>query len=231
MKKYFVAVLSFLVAATCLTFTACKPRKLQNGVLLTDRAGGRYPAATDENGRVERDENGNIILLATNDRGENVRDENGEYKTEAVKPDHALIVGNRIECRDFAVKIPSGWSENGSFTELSIKRNDSEDRIKISTRREATETEIIRKYSQIINAVKASYPDASTLNGSLTVKGAEASFLSAFIPDQGNGRAAYQGFVTFSHEGVVFTCMLISDRDMGKFTDEIVEILDAIEFK
>ena len=71
-------------------------------------------------------------------------------------------------------------------------------------------------------------PGENKVNKSVKVAGKDASFASAFTTVNGTG--VYLGFITFSHQGVVYNCMLTSDRDLGGEIDSIIAILNTIEF-
>lgn len=228
MKKYFALIISMLVIITC--FTACKP-KLKGGNYITNAAGDGYAAVTKEDGGIVRDGAGNLIVLVTDENGKNVKDKNGEYQTNAVALEHALVIGDRIECRDFAIQIPSGWEDSLSFSDLVIKKTGTEDIIKISSTRDASLSTIIDDTnSSLLNTIKAQFDNEVSENKGITIKDIEAHFLSVFVPDNGTGTSSYLGYIFFENNGIVYTCMLTSNRDLSSQLDEITNILGTIEF-
>lgn len=228
MKKYFALIISVIVILTC--FTACKP-KLKGGEVVTNAAGQGFAAVTKEGGGIARDEAGNLIVLVTDAKGRNVKGENGEYQTNAIAIEHALVIGNRIECPDFAIEIPSGWSDSMSFNDLVIKKDGSEDTVKIHTDRNASFSSVIETSAKVIDAIKSGYGNTVLENKGIKVGENDAQFISAFVPDNGEGVASYLGYIFFNHGSVVYTCMVMSNRDMSADIDSIVKILSTIEFK
>ena len=228
MKKIFAITIAAMTILTC--FTACKP-KLKNGVVLQNQAGDPIAAVTKTDGGLARDDAGNVIILVTDANGKNVKDENGEYATQAVALEHALVVGNVIECNDFAMTIPNGWSNEKSFNELMIKKDGTEDIITVSNDRSASLAVTLQEVTKIIDNIKLLRSDAVIKNSSVEVLGQKAHFLSGYVADDGTGKAAYLGYIIFSHEGSVYSCNLISDHDMSKNLDEYLEIINTVEFR
>lgn len=228
MKKIFALTIAVMTILTC--FTACKP-KIKNGVLIQNQAGENIAAVTQANGGIARDDAGNVILLVTDANGKNVKDENGEYATKAVALDHALVVGNVIECNDFAMTIPNGWSNEKSFTELMIRKDGTADLITVKNDRNASVAETLQKVTALVNNIQALNPNAVIRNTSVDVLGNKANFLSGYVADDGTGKAAFLGYIIFSHEGSVYTCNLISDHDMNENLDEYLKIINTVEFR
>lgn len=223
MKKSIALLIVFMVVLTC--FTACKRQNVINGgVMATDFNGnGIVPVVTQENGGIIRDEGGNVVVLATDENGNSYK-EKGEYVTKVVAIDHALVFDTRIEMADFSMDIPNGWSNEKSFDDVHIKKDGTEDMITISAMRDEKLEEVEAANSEMFKL----FPGGATTNKTLTVAGEEAHLISAFTTVSDTG--VFLGFITFSHQGVVFRCRIGSDRDLTNELDSIVEILDTIQF-
>ncbi len=227
MKKILALTVTAMVILTC--FTACKP-KIKNGEVLTNLAGENIAVATKADGGLQRDEAGNIIVLVTDHNGKNVKGENGEYETKAVKLDHALVIGNKIECADYAITIPNGWSDSKSYTELIIKKDGTEDVISIANERGGSFNEALQKATSVIDTMKTSF-GAATENKGIKVLDRDATFLSGYLADNGTGKGSYVAYIIFEAENAVFTCNLISDRNMSENLDDYIKILNTVEFR
>lgn len=234
MKKYFALIIAAVTVLTC--FTACKP-KIKGGGIVSDAASNNYAAVTKENGGIERDQAGNLIVLVTDAKGKNVKDDNGEYATKAVALEHALVIGNRIECPNFALTIPSGWSDKMSFSDLVISRDGTKDVVKISVSTDKRVNDVVDEKQSATNQIKSLFPSAKS--GAQEIKITDeisGEFFYAFVEDTGardenlNVLSSYLGFIIFRHSTTVYTCMITSDRDVSDQIDDIAEILSTIEF-
>ncbi|MCI5841537.1 MAG: hypothetical protein MRZ96_06620 [Clostridium sp.] len=228
MKKYFALIISVIVILTC--FTACKP-KLKDGVLVTDAAGKGYAAVTQEGGGAARDDAGNLVVLVTDKNGKNVKGDNGEYQTDAIALDHAVVIGNRIECPNYSIAIPSGWSDSMSYSDLILKKDNSEDQIKLMSSSGKKLSAVMQDTSKLIDAVKSKFSDCVYTNKQVTVNGGEATLISVYVPNNSSGTATYIGYIFYEHGGTVYTCMITSDSDMGARLDDVIAILDTIEYR
>lgn len=228
MKKIFALTIAAMIILTC--FTACKP-KIKNGVLLQNQAGENIAAVTQADGGIARDDAGNVILLVTDANGKNVKGENGEYETKAVALEHALVVGNVIECNDFAMTIPNGWSNEKSFTELMIRKDGTADLITVRSDRNASLADTLQKVTALINNIQVLNPNAVIKNTSVDILGNKASYMSGYAADDGTGKPAFFGYIIFTHEGSVYSCNLISDHDMNQNLDEYLKIINTVEFR
>ncbi|MBR2730452.1 MAG: hypothetical protein IKD72_00495 [Clostridia bacterium] len=226
MKKVIVILICMLLTLTCLT--ACKA-KLKNGAVLSG-GGYDYAAVTNEDGGIQRDEAGNIVVLVTNEKGKNVKGDDGEYATQAVALRGALVVGNRIECPDYSLNIPNGWSDYLSGSDLMIQRDGTKDIIKIITTRDGDLTQSMKQASDLIDKMKAFSADTEYVNRSVKVLDMDGQLFSVFVPDNGSGASSYLGYIFFEHNGVVYSCMLTSDRNMNDKMEDILSILNTIEF-
>lgn len=222
MKKYFALILTFVVILTC--FAGCKP-KVKDGAVVTDVAGKDYAAVTKEDGGIVRDEAGNLIVLVTDENGRNVKDDNGEYATNQVAIDHALQIGNRIEMPHYAITIPSGWetSEDNYSMVTFFKGGDS---VQITTTDDKTLAGKRDQNHLLIRGMETQYTDSVIVNKAVTLKIGEANLESAYSAAQ----SYYLGFITYKYGGEVYSVMITSDRDMSGDIDDIVKILDSIEY-
>ncbi len=228
MKKYFALIITAVLVLTC--FTACKP-KLQNGALVTNAAGENYAAVTKAGGGIARDEAGNLIVLVTDENGKNIKGENGEFQTNPVALEHALVIGNTIEMPDFSIQIPNGWSDQLSFADLIIKKNNSTDTVKISVIENSSLSKVIEEHTSTITQAKAMFPDTVTENKGISFGQIEdAQFYSAYVPDAGNGQGVYMAYVFFERAGRVYSCHINSQDDLREKTDEFTDILATINF-
>lgn len=225
MKKYFALIISVIVILTC--FTACKP-KLKGGELVTDLDGKGYAAVTKEGGGIVRDDAGNLVVLVTDKNGKNVKGENGEYQTDTIAIDHALVVGNRIECANYAITIPNGWRDSLSYSDLVLKKDNSEDQIRLMSTNTKKLSEVMEGSSTLIDNMKNQYSDSVYTNKAVSVCNLEGSLISLFIPKTASGVPAYFGYIFFDRGGMVYTCMLSSDKDIS---EDAINILNSIEFR
>ena len=125
---------------------------------------------------------------------------------------------------EFAINIPDGWSDNYSVDMLNIIKNGTNDSISISVVKNEKLADVEADNNEMLKVI----PGDAKFNKSMTVAGKEANFVSAFTTVNGTG--VYLGFITFSHQGDVYRCMLNSDRDISGDIDSIVSILNTIEF-
>lgn len=229
MKKYFAIIISIIVVLTC--FTACKP-KIKDGTLVTDAGGQAYAAVTEADGGIARDDAGNVILLVTDEHGKNVRGDDGKYVTQAVMLDHALVMGNRIECPDFSIAIPDGWRGNSSYADLVLTNNsNSEEMIKVMYTRGKKLSEIMEDTSGIIDTIKTMFSDCVYTNKAVKVCGFDGTLVSAYVPKNTSGTSTYMGYIFFERNSVVYTCLIAGDSNMNDRLDEVLEILNSINFR
>lgn len=234
MKKYFALIITAIIILTC--FTACKG-KIKNGALVTNQAGENFAAVTQKDGNVVIDDSGNIVVLVTDANGKQVKDDNGEYATNKVALEHALVIGNRVECEKYFINIPNGWSDASSFNGLSIKRDGTEDVIVINEREGDISTAMAGTQSAL-NIARSSFENTVYENKSVKVGDMDAQFISLYIPDNGtvdaNGNpvASYMGYIFFENAGTVYTARISSvTSNMSEDLDEILGILGTIEFR
>ncbi len=228
MKKIFALTFTAMIILTC--FTACKP-KLKNGVLLQNAAGDSIAAVTKADGGITRDDAGNIIVLVTDANGKNVKGDNGEYETKAVALEHALVVGNTIECADFAMTIPNGWKNEKSFTGIMIKKEGTADLITVDNDRSASLADTLQKANTLVENMKTLAPSTNITNTSVEILGKKANFISGYASDDGTGKGAYLGYIIFTNENSVYTCNLISDHNMGENLEEYLDIINTLQYR
>lgn len=234
MKKYLALIIAIMVILTC--FTACKP-KIKDGALVTNQAGENFAAVTKAGGGVVVDDAGNLVVLVTDEDGRNVKGDNGEYATNKVALEHALVIGNRVECEKYAITIPGGWSDAKSFNGLSIMRDGTDDVIVINEREDSIEN-AMGDTSSVISLARSSYANTTYENKKVMIGDKEAQFISLYIPDNGttdlngNPGASYMGYIFFEHAGTVYTVRLGSTtKNMNEDLDEVISILETIEFR
>lgn len=226
MKKYFALIISLLVILTC--FTACKP-KIKNGTVLQDAGGQEYAAVTEKNGGIARDEAGNLLVLVTDESGKNVKGDNGEYLTNPVAIKNSIVIGNQVECQEFSVTIPNGWSNAHSTTGLSIKKDNS-DRALVIDAVDKTLDKAVSDVLQLIGAMKSSYPDTVYVNSTENLGNFEAKFISAFVPDTGT-TSSYLAYYFFENDGTVYSCRITSAQDIGSDLGEFKDIINSVQFR
>lgn len=225
MKKYSICIIAAILMAA--TLSSCGKDKVDGGAIVTNRAGQTVAAQTKENGRIDRDEAGNLILLATDENGKNVTDKDGKNVTKIQSLDHALVIGDRIECSSYALNIPDGWSNSNSFTDLIIQKDGTKDKIVISTFTGET-LDSKREYRlKAMDTIKSSYENVKYSEYDTTIDGEKASvhelFVDAVEPN------VFMSFYFFQHNGVVYAVTVSSDRDLTGNTT-VADILNTIEF-
>ena len=234
MKRYFALIITAIIVLTC--FTACKP-KVKGGGIVSDAASNNYAAVTKEDGGIVRDEAGNLVVLVTDANGRNVKDDSGEYETKAVALEHALVIGDRIECPRYSLVIPKGWSDKMSFADLIISRDGTKDIVKISATEEKTPIELTDEKVKALNNIKSLYPGSVSGSSEVSIRDdIKGEFSYVYVADTGardedlNVLSTYVGFIIFRNGATVYSCMITSDRDMTDQIDEIVDILGTMEF-
>lgn len=230
MKKYFALIMCAIIILT--TFAACKPKaELIEG----------YAAVTKEDGGVIRDEAGNIIVHVTDANGRQVEGEDGEYVTTPIALERPIVVGRRVEAPLYSINIPNGWSDKLTAADLDIIRDGTKDNLRIATVKDKSFSEILEGRTGSINFIKNNYPTAETGNKSITLKnGIEAQYMYGWVEDtgvredDGNGNltvvSTFLGFIVFEYADDIYACSLTSNNNMNEDLDEIIAILDTIEF-
>lgn len=225
MKKYLALIFTFVLILT--VFTACKP-KLQGGLVISDSKES-YAAVTKEDGGIKRDAAGNLIVLVTDAKGRNVKDENGELMTNAVAIERPIVIGRRIECPGYAINIPDGWSDFHTSSDLIIRRDNTEDQIKIISDRNTSFDDAVQGSQDYINDMMNLVSNTVDENKAIKIGDMDAHYISCFAPDVG-GAQVFLGFIFFEHAGTTYSAALTSNRNFGENLDEIINILNTIEF-
>ena len=230
MKKYFALIMCAITVLTC--FAACAPKpELVDG----------YAAVTEKDGGVIRDEAGNIIVHVTDANGRQVKGEDGEYETSPLALNHPIVVGRRVEAPLYAINIPDGWSDKLTSSDLDIIRDGTSDNLRISSLKDVTASEAIEQRSSIINIAKTNFPSAESGNESFELaNGIKAQYLYVWVEDTGvredDGKgnltviSSFVGLIVFEYAGDVYSCALTSNNNMNEDIDEIIGILNTIEF-
>lgn len=226
MKKIFALIICAIVVLTC--FTACKPK--------ADLIDG-YAAVTKEDGGVIRDQAGNIIVHVTDANGRQVEGEDGEYVTTPIALEHAIVVGKRVEAPLYSLNIPDGWSDKLTHSDLDITKDGTKDNIRLSVLKDTTYNDLLSSRTAAIEELKADYPKSEIGNKSITFgDGITAQYMYGWIEDTGardedlNVLSSFLAYIVFEHGGDVYSGFLSSDRNMNDNIDEVIDILDTIEF-
>lgn len=226
MKKCFALIISLLVILTC--FTACKP-KLKNGTMLMDAGGNQYAAVTQEDGGLARDDAGNLLVLVTDANGKNVKGDNGEYLTNPVAIKNAIVIGNQVECKEFSVTIPDGWSNAHSTTGLSITKDNS-DRALVINPLDGSLDSAVSNALLLINAMKTTYPDTVYIKTTENLGNYETTFISAFVPDTGTS-PSYLAYYFFEYNHTVYSCRITAAQDISNDLGEFKDIINSVQFR
>ena len=230
MKKYFALIICAIIVLSC--FTACSPK----ADLIAD-----YPAVTKEDGGIIRDQAGNIIIHVTDADGRHVKNEDGEYATSPVALEHPIVVGKRVEAPLYSINIPKGWSDKLTAADLDIVRDGTKDNLRISVLKDTDLSKTLEQRSSTINLVKSKFPTADSGNQKYTIgNGIEAQYMYAWVEDTGvredDGKgnltiiSSFIGFIVFEYKGDIYSCSLSSNNNMNEDIDEIINILNTIEF-
>ncbi len=232
MKKIFAIALSLIFVLIC--FAGCKA-KIKDGIVVTNLAGENFAAVTNESGGIKRDEAGNLIVLVTDADGKNVKGDNGEYLTNPVALDHALVIGNRVECNEYSVLIPDGWSNAHSLNGLSITKNNSLDSLVIEAKDDSLD-DIMSSASTLLGAMRSGYDNTVYENEPITIGNIEGHFFSVYVPDNGaapesgNPSSSYLAYIFFKQGSHSYSCRIASDRNMNDDLGEITDIIGSIQF-
>lgn len=233
MKKYFALIISLIVILTC--FTACKP-KLKNGTVVENGAGDQIAIVTSPDGGIVRDDAGNLVVLVTDQNGKNVKDDNGEYKTNVVAMDHAIVMGRRVETRNYSVEIPDGWSDAYTLNDLSITKDGTDESLLI-TEKDGSVSQAMEKIAPVFDNVRKMYSNVISENTTVEINDdITASFISVYVPEvktdeNGNPVPGYIGYFFFEEAGHTYSCKIEARRNVGENLDEFTDILASISFR
>ena len=193
-------------------------------VAVTDGRGDGFFAATGENGNTVRDENGNLVVAVTNPDG-SVVEKDGETVTEVITVESFIEIGNRYEMPEYSIEIPDGWKSSNSYRTLVLKEDGTENRITIVVTDNAEGQKSI--VDSAIESLKATEGSKSG-EEELTVHGTDGKLVYAFAEVEGDEH--YVGFITFIHNARTVSVFIVGVEDMTDKIDDIVEIVDSIEF-
>lgn len=230
MKKYIAIIICAVTVLGCFASCAKTP----------DDVSG-YPAVTEKDGGVIRDDSGNLIVYVTDINGKIEKDENGEKVTTPVALERPIVVGRRVEGPTYAINIPDGWSDKLTSADLDIIRDGTKDNIRLSHIKDSSLSEVLEQRQSVINIAKTNFPSAENGNKSITIgDGIKAQYMYVWVEDTGvredDGKgnltviSSFAGLIVFEHAGDVYSCFLSSNNNMNEDFDEILGILNTIEF-
>ncbi|MBR6786084.1 MAG: hypothetical protein IKM25_07540 [Clostridia bacterium] len=217
MKRFIALIITFVVILTC--FAGCK--KGEPVESYTDFAGKAIPAVTKEGGNIVRDDNGNVVVYVTDPNGNTVEGENGEPETQAQAVEHAIVTGTRIEMPDYALNIPDGWSNVKSYDMLNIVKDDIT--FTIMTDRKAKLADMQKAHDTIVSTSATGEVTKTTQK----IAGQDATVAYTFSTMKGN---IFVGYIDFMYQGVVFSVQVSANSDISSSWNEIVSIVNTIEF-
>lgn len=223
MKKIIAIVLITLTVLFC--FAGCKKKAEKVSAVVTNGKGDVLAVVTNDDGNAARDEAGNLYVVATDPNGY-VLKEDGEVVTEKHIVDSFVEVGNRYEMPDYSIVIPDDWknSNDNSHLSLVLKEEGTENRITIVTGNDEAQKSIIDSTIEGLKAAEGSKSGEEDL----TVHGTDGKLVYAFAEVEGDEH--YVGFITFIHNARTVSVFIVGVEDMTDKIDDIVEIVDSIEF-
>ncbi len=234
MKKYLALFISAIIILA--TFAGCKKAET---IKTADNK--EIPAVTQENGGVIRDEAGNLIVYVTEANGNLTKGEDGEYVTTPVALERPIVVGRRVEAPLYSINIPNGWSDKLTVTDLDIIRDGTKDNLRIAIVKDADMNKTLEQRTSVVNIAKNNYPTAESANKKIALEnGIEAQYMYTWVDDTGvredDGKgnltviSSFIGFIVFEYKGDIYSCNLSSNQNMNEDIDEIIDILNTIEF-
>lgn len=223
MKKIIAIVLITLTVLFC--FAGCKKKAEKVSAVVTNGKGDVLAVVTNDDGNAARDEAGNLYVVATDPNGYALK-EDGEVVTEKHIVDSFVEVGNRYEMPDYSIVIPDDWknSDNKSHQALVLKEDGTENRITIVTGNDEAQKSIIDSAIEGLKATEGSKSGEEDI----TVHGTDGKLVYAFAEVEGD--EYYVGFITFIHNARTVSVFITGEEDMTDKIDDIIEIVDSIEF-
>ena len=223
MKKIIAIVLITLTVLFC--FAGCKKKAEKVSAVVTNGKGDVLAVVTNDDGNAARDEAGNLYVVATDPNGY-VLKEDGEVVTEKHIVDSFVEVGNRYEMPDYSIVIPDDWKNSNSKTHqaLVLKEEGTENKFTIVTGNDETQKSIVDDAIESLKATEGSKSGEEDL----TVHGTDGKLVYAFAEVEGDEH--YVGFITFIHNARTVSVFIVGVEDMTDKIDDIVEIVDSIEF-
>ncbi len=226
MKKYIALALSLMTLA-CI-FTACA-KKPEGTEAVTVEGGSTLAVLTKENGGLERDEQGDILVVVTEDNGKAVTDAEGKQETTQLNLQTAFVYDNRIEFRDYYLEIPDGWTNNVSYRDLGIKKDGSDEEIKIMRSEEKTLEEAFSSTETMFKSVKTMNPAAVSSRKGININGESATLLYCYSETEND--KTYLAYAFLEHDHALYTFMITAKHDLTEDFGEIESILNSVEFK
>ncbi len=234
MKKYLALFISAIIILA--TFAGCKKAET---IKTADNK--EIPAVTQKDGGVIRDEAGNLIVYVTEANGRLTKGEDGEYVTSPVALERPIVVGRRVEAPLYSINIPNGWSDKLTVTDLDIVRDGTKDNLRIAIIKDTNMNDTLEQRTSVINLAKNNYPSAESNNKQITLEnGINAQYMYTWVDDTGvredDGKgnltviSSFIGFIVFEYKGDIYSCNLSSNQNMNEDIDEIIDILNTIEF-
>ena len=226
MKKYITLAIS-LMMLVCV-FTACG-KKPTGTEAVTIQGGETLAVLTKEDGGLERDDRGDILMVVTEEDGKAVTDKEGEQVTTQVNLKTAFVYDNRIEFKDYYLEIPDGWTNDYSFTDLTIAKKGSDETLKIMRSEEKSYEEAYKNTEDMFKSVKDINPDAVTSKSLIKINGEGYTLLSCYSKTDDN--ETYLAYSFLENDGALYTFMITASHDLTGKLGEIEKILSSVEFK
>lgn len=235
MKKFFAVIISVILILTA--FAGCK--KKAETIKTADNK--EIAAVTQENGGIIRDEAGNMVVYVTEANGKLTKGDDGEYVTTPLALERPIVVGRRIEAPLYSINIPDGWSDKLTVSDLDIIKDGTKDNLRIAVISDSNYNDTLEQRTSVISLTKSNYPTAESGNKQLALEnGISAQYMYCWVEDtgvredDGEGNltviSSFIGFIVFEYKGDIYSCNLSSNQNMNEDIDEIVNILNTIEF-
>ena len=175
---------------------------------------------TDDNGVTVVDGDGNMIWQFT--------DANGENATQAVSFPDIIIDGKKVECQQFSLTMPKGWTQK---VESAMMIEDSELGVQIDyTYMESTESKVYTVQDVIDNYKKMGEMFDKSLEASVTVDDAEIAGKQAKMVVLKHNEGFIRAYIIEEGGNVMsFLCGGTNFANAEKYDFE--KILNTIEFR
>ena len=227
MKKIIALSLVLMTLVCC--FAACS-KKIKGAEVISNYDDGELLVSTDDKGNIARNEFGDIIQIETEEDGKAVTDDNGEKVTRSADLKHALDLGDRIEFNDYYVVIPKGWVNDGSYNDLDLRKEGTDDTIKIM-KTEDDISKVTVNVKDMLDKTKSAFSDATVSQTEIKAGDKSAPLYYSYIPKSADGTPTFFGYLLIENGSDVYRAMILSDRDLSKDTKDLETILNSIQFK